>query len=184
MEHIAELGNEVPAEPVIFIKPNSSIASEIYFDKTDAIQYEAEITFLLNSGKLSGVGFGLDLTKRAVQSVLKEKGLPWERAKAFDGAAVFSEFVSFEGCVDDLTIELSINDCVVQRGQCRQMISKPECLLTEVGSFLSFENGDLLMTGTPRGVGAVKQADRFAGKIFEKQQLLVQCAWLVQPRNR
>ena len=78
--HIKELGNEAPQEPVIFIKPNSAISNEIHSCKSEAIHFEGEITFLISSGELRGVGFGLDLTKRDLQSKLKAKGLPWERA--------------------------------------------------------------------------------------------------------
>lgn len=84
VEHIEELNNEIPKEPVIFIKPNSAISNDIYFNKKDVIHFEGEISFLVKSDKPIGVGFGLDLTKREVQSKLKAKGLPWERAKSFD----------------------------------------------------------------------------------------------------
>ena len=88
VEHIKELDNETPSEPVIFCKPNSAISDEIDLDKNDEIHYEGEICFVVMNNQLAGVGFGLDLTKREVQSKLKTKGLPWERAKAFDGSAV------------------------------------------------------------------------------------------------
>ena len=106
--HIQELDNEVPEQPVIFIKPNSSISDEIVHNENEVIHFEAEITFLILSGEISGVGFGLDLTKREVQAYLKSKGLPWERAKAFDKSAVFSDFVKFDGNMNDLRMELGI----------------------------------------------------------------------------
>ncbi len=106
VEHIRELGNEIPTEPVIFIKPNSAIAENIHSNDSEEIHFEGEISFMVRSGELAAVGFGLDLTKRNLQSRLKAKGLPWERAKAFDGAAVFSEFVSFDGGINDLRLEL------------------------------------------------------------------------------
>ena len=113
MAHIDELGNEVPDEPVIFLKPNSAISSEIYFNEDDAVHYEAEISFMVKSGKLCAVGFGLDLTKRELQSRLIANGLPWERAKAFDMSAVFSDFVSFSGIIQALSMALYINGQLV-----------------------------------------------------------------------
>ena len=178
--HIEELNNEVPTEPVIFLKPNSSIGSEIYSSESDAIHYEGEITFLIRDSRLSGVGFGLDLTKRELQQRLKAKGLPWERAKSFDNAAVFSRFVTFKGDVADLHMELHINNRLVQKGDVNLMLSKPCSLLEEVKSFITLEDGDLLMTGTPEDVGPVKAGARFHGKIFAKKTLLVEGIWTVK----
>jgi len=96
VEHIEELGNEIPSSMVIFMKPNSAIKSKLISNDVEPIHYEGEISFMMLDGKIRGVGFGLDLTKRGLQSKLKAKGLPWERAKAFDGAAVFSDFVKFK----------------------------------------------------------------------------------------
>ena len=152
MEHIKELHNKVPKQPVIFIKPNSSISHDIFSSTDDLIHYESEISFLIISNKIAGVGFGMDLTKREIQSDLKSKGLPWERAKAFDGAAVFSEFVTFEGNVRDLRMELSINGSLVQHGGYDLMLNKPDEILHEALGFLSFEDGDIIMTGTPKAV--------------------------------
>lgn len=114
--HIEELGNEIPEEPVIFLKPNSAISQEIYTDEIDAVHYEGEISFVVKGGQLAGVGFGLDLTKREIQSRLKDKGLPWDRAKSFDGSAVFSDFISFSGEIEKLRMELHINGTLVQAG--------------------------------------------------------------------
>jgi len=180
VDHIKELGNEVPTEPVIFLKPNSAISAHIQSNETDTIHYESEISFMLHAGKLAAVGFGLDLTKRAVQSRLKTKGLPWERSKAFDGAAVFSEFINFDGDIDKLRLELFINDRLVQDGGCELMIYKPSEILIETGRFLSYEDGDLIMTGTPAGVGIVTVGDRFEGKIFEEEKLITEGHWEVR----
>jgi 2-keto-4-pentenoate hydratase/2-oxohepta-3-ene-1,7-dioic acid hydratase in catechol pathway len=178
--HIKELGNETPEEPVIFLKPNSAISEEIYSNKTDPIHYEAELTFVVKSGELSAVGFGLDLTKREIQSALRSKGLPWERSKAFDGSAVFSDFVTFTGHITGLRLELYINDHLVQQGGYELMMNKPQDVLDETRKFLSYEDGDLIMTGTPKGVGQVYADDRFVGKIFVKERLLVEHHWVVQ----
>lgn len=180
VEHIRELGNEIPAEPVIFIKPNSSLADNIRSGAPGEIHYEGEICFIIRCGQPAAVGFGLDLTKRDLQSGLKAKGLPWERAKAFDGAAVFSEFVSFTGEVDSLRLELYINDRLVQQGGCELMMYKPADIVAEVKSFLSFEDGDVVMTGTPAGVGEVCAGDRFEGKILAGDEFVTGASWVVQ----
>ncbi len=180
IEHIEELDDEIPKEPVIFIKPNSSISNDVYSNEYDVIHYEGEISFLIQSGELKAVGFGLDLTKREVQSELKANGLPWERSKAFDKAAVFSEFVSFNGNINDLRLELYINDNLVQHGGCDLMINKPNQILNEIKNFISFEDGDLMMSGTPKGVGPINSGDKFIGKIFEKEKLIVENSWTVK----
>ena len=180
VDHIRELGNEIPEEPVIFLKPNSAISSKIQLSDDVEIHYEGEMVLMVLAGKLAAVGFGLDLTKRLLQTNLKAKGLPWERAKAFDGAAVFSKFVTFKGNIDDLRLELFINDQLVQQGGCDLMMHKPGAILEEVGGFLSFEDGDLIMTGTPGGVGPIHAGDGFTGKIFEKEKLVVEASWVVR----
>jgi 2-keto-4-pentenoate hydratase/2-oxohepta-3-ene-1,7-dioic acid hydratase in catechol pathway len=180
VDHIEELNNEVPTEPVIFLKPNSAISRDICFSKYDSIQFEGEITFLIQSGELFGVGFGLDLTKREIQSDLKAKGLPWERAKSFNKSAVFSEFASFNGNVSELGMELYINGSLAQKANYELMLNKPNAILSDINSFLSLEDGDLLMTGTPKGVGAIHVGDEFCGKIFEKGRLIVEGSWIVK----
>ena len=180
VEHIRELDSKMPEEPVFFLKPNSSIASDIHSNQHDLIHYEGEISFLIKAGELSAVGFGLDLTKRELQSKLKARGLPWERSKGFDRSAVFSEFVSFNGNISDLRMELYINGILVQQGGYDLMLNKPNDILSEASSFLSFEDGDLLMSGTPKGVGPVNTGDGFAGKIFEKEKLIVEGFWVVK----
>jgi 2-keto-4-pentenoate hydratase/2-oxohepta-3-ene-1,7-dioic acid hydratase in catechol pathway len=183
VDHIAELGNEIPKEPVIFLKPNSAISTDIHSCIDGDIHFEGELSFMVRSGELVAVGFGLDLTKRDMQSRLKSKGLPWERAKSFDGAAVFGEFVTFNGDITDLRLELHINEQLAQKGGYDLMMNKPESILGEVKSFLSLEDGDLIMTGTPSGVGPVNIGDSFVGKVFEKDKLIAKAHWVVkEPR--
>ena len=177
VEHIKELGNEVPNSMVIFLKPNSSISNKLFACR-DEIHYEAEISFLVEKEKISAVGFGLDLTKRGLQSKLKEKGLPWERAKAFDNSAVFSSFVKFKD-INSLHVRLFINDNLVQFGGVELMMYKPNEILKEIKSFMSFEDGDIIMSGTPKGVGVVKNEDKFLGQIFCEDKLLVEKKWVV-----
>jgi len=178
--HVRELENEVPDQAVLFIKPNSAIADDIIFSDEELIHYEGEITFLVIDGEFAGVGFGLDLTKRRLQDELKSRGLPWERAKAFDKSAVFSDFVAFDGDVARLRMELYINGELAQSGGCRSMLNTPGDLLKDIKSVFSLENGDLVMTGTPEGVGAINRGDEFTGKVFDEETLLVQAAWVVK----
>ncbi|WP_299875771.1 fumarylacetoacetate hydrolase family protein [uncultured Cocleimonas sp.] len=180
VEHIQELDNAMPDEPVIFLKPNSAISHEIVTHEIDAIHYEAEISFLVHDKQLSAVGFGLDLTKREVQSNLKGKGLPWERAKAFDNSAVLSDFKPFDGDIHALRLELFINGELIQYGGTPLMLYKPSEILEEVSKFMTIADNDIIMTGTPKGVGVVNKGDVFVGKIFENDDLLVDVEWQVQ----
>lgn len=160
---------------VFFIKPNSSISDKLIFPKGhNSCHYEAEISFLIEEGKISAVGFGLDLTLREIQSNLKKKGLPWERAKAFDNAAVFSKFVPFNDDITKLSIELFINGELRQKGDYSLMINKPDEIIKEAETFLTFEDGDILMSGTPSGVGEFKVGDIFLGKILLDEKVIVE----------
>ncbi|WP_457570434.1 fumarylacetoacetate hydrolase family protein [Desulfovulcanus sp.] len=179
VEHIKELNNEIPSSMVIFNKPNSSISNELYWISDDC-HFESEICFVIEKGDIAGVGFGLDLTKRELQTKLKSKGLPWERAKAFDNSAVFSEFVNFDGDFKTLRLELLINDKLVQAGGYHLMIYKPTQILKEIKSFMSLEDGDIIMTGTPKGVGTYKTGDKFVGKIYADEKILIERSWIAK----
>ena len=179
-EHIAELNNETPDEMVFFIKPNSAISNTLVFPKgNESCHYEAEISFVLEKNQIVAVGFGLDLTLREVQTKLKTKGLPWERAKAFDRAAVFSDFKAFDGNINKLSIQLFINDELKQDGNVSMMINKPSEIIKEANTFLSFEDGDIIMSGTPKGVGKFEIGDKFLGKILYKDKVLIQKEFIV-----
>lgn len=175
LDHINELNNEIPDEMVFFIKPNSSISNKLLFPKNqNSCHYEAEISFLIEDSKIVAVGFGLDLTLREVQNRLKNKSLPWERAKAFDNSAVFSKFKSFNGDISKLAIELFINGELKQKGDFSLMINKPLEIIEEAKSFLTFEDGDILMSGTPKGVGEFKKGDVFIGKILYENSIIIE----------
>lgn len=176
-EHISELSNEIPELMVVFVKPNSSISDTLCARHGEPLHYEGEICFLMQEGHIAGVGFGLDLTKRELQSYLKRKGLPWERSKAFDGSAVFSPFVPFDGDLADLTLELQINQERIQSGGVKQMMFPPLKILSELESFMTLADGDIVMTGTPKGVGEIKPGDHFLGRILYRDTLLVQKEW-------
>ena len=177
--HIEELHHTPPEQPVIFVKPNSAISDQVRFQSSDVIHYEAEITLLVHGGRFAGVGLGLDLTKRELQTYLKQNGLPWERAKAFDGAAVFSEFVSLEGDLSQLALELTVNGELKQQGGYDLMLFKPEMLLKEISGFMTLEDNDLLMTGTPKGVGPIRIGDVLSGRVTQQGKTLVEAQWEV-----
>ena len=180
VEHIQELRNEVPDEMVVFFKPNSAIANELKSFHQEQLHFEGELCFLVEKGRFSAVGFGLDLTKRALQNTLKAKGLPWERAKAFDGSAIFSQFIELSRLTADLTFELDINGRRAQTGTVDLMIYKMEDILYELFTFLSLSDGDIVMTGTTKGVGVVNRGDVFVGKIKDKEEVIVRAEWIAK----
>lgn len=178
VEHVKELGNETPDTMVVFNKPNSAITSELKYFTPDT-RFEGEICFLLESGEITALGFGLDLTKANIQNKIKEKGWPWERAKAFDGSAVLGEFIRFNGDITKIRLELFINDTLIQFADYDLMIYKPKEMLEEIKSFMTLEDGDIIMSGTPKGVGNYKVGDKFIGKIYEENTLLIESSWVV-----
>jgi 2-keto-4-pentenoate hydratase/2-oxohepta-3-ene-1,7-dioic acid hydratase in catechol pathway len=179
-EHIKELGNEVSENMVVFNKPNSAISTVLHSTHEEQLHYEGEICFVYSQGVFTAVGFGLDLTKRALQGKLKEKGLPWERAKSFDGAAVFSEFVTIDDMQCNYEVMLCINDKLTQKGDVSLMIYSPAKILKELQSFMTLEDGDIVMTGTPKGVGVIKASDRFTGSIGCNGEVLVTATWIAK----
>ena len=180
VEHIAELGNEIPDDMVVFTKPNSAISHTLRAMKDEPLHYEGEICFVYEGGTFSAVGFGLDLTKRKLQSRLKEKGLPWERAKAFDGAAVFSDFKSIKDINCNYEVQLKINDALIQKGDVSLMMYSPAAILQELTLFMTLEDGDIVMTGTPKGVGVIEGADNFVGSILYQNKVLLSATWIAQ----
>lgn len=183
--HIEELGNEIPDEMVVFAKPNSAIGDTLYAGLGgEQLHFEGEISFMVSGGALAAVGFGLDLTKRALQSKLKDAGLPWERAKAFDGAALFSEFHSCTGDLAELAVELQIDGDVRQAAGTDLMMYPPTVILAELGKFMSLEDGDIIMTGTPAGVGAVTAGEQFVGRVHRAGEILVSASWLARPEPK
>ncbi len=181
LEHIRELGNETPDDMVIFNKTNSSISKQLLAFRDEPLHYEGEICFMVRNGQLDAIGFGLDLTQRELQSKLKGKGLPWERAKSFDGAACFSNFVRLgETPVESLSLQLEVDGELRQDGGYDLMMYKPDQILAGIQRFMSLEDGDVIMTGTPRGVGQVQAGERFVGSVRSAQQVLVSHEWLAQ----
>lgn len=177
--HIEELGNEVPDDMVVFGKPNSAIGDTLCAELDgEPLHYEGEIALLIQSTKAVAAGFGLDLTKRALQNRLKTAGLPWERAKAFDGAALFSPFVRITDPVSALRLQLFVDGELRQQGGVELMMYPPEVILAELARFTTLEDGDIVMTGTPAGVGQVTPGAKFVGEIYTGSQLLTRSQWL------
>ncbi|MDD2830074.1 MAG: fumarylacetoacetate hydrolase family protein [Sulfuricurvum sp.] len=178
VEHIYELNNEIPSSMVVFNKPNSAITDTLAFITPDT-RYEGEICFLMISGKIAGIGFGLDLTKGEIQNHLKSKGLPWERAKGFDGSAVLGNFVPFNAPLESLRMTLHINGVLTQEATYELMIYKPLEMIEEIKTFMSFEDGDVIMSGTPKGVNTYSIDDEFIGRIYSDETLLIENRWRV-----
>ncbi len=173
VKHIEELGNELPDDIVLFMKPNSSITDEIEIKRFENVHYEGELSFLIgkglsfkdipsvNSDVIKGIGFGLDLTLRELQSKLKAKGLPWEKAKGFDGAAFFSDFKKITKDIDlnNIEYQLKINGETRQRTTSSHMIFKPITIIKKILEYFSLEENDIIMSGTPSGVGVLNKGD-------------------------
>ena len=188
-EHAQELGNEMPEEPVIFMKPDSAIFRQrdaFYIpDWTNDVHYELEVVIKLNRlGKnieskfahkyYSEVTVGIDFTARDVQTRLKQKGLPWEKAKAFDQSAVVGEYVSAEGLeIENLDFELYRNGKLAQQGNTSQMIYSVADMIEHCSQYFTLKIGDLLFTGTPKGVSSVKVGDILEGYIAGQKVLNV-----------
>ena len=170
--HIAELNNETPDTMVLFNKPNSAITDTLEYVQEDC-RFEGEICFLMKDNKIEGLGFGLDLTKAGIQNKMKEKGLPWERAKGFDKSAVLSRFVKLEGDITTLEMKLYVNEVLTQHANYDLMIYKPDNIVSEIRSFMSFEDGDVIMSGTPKGVATYAKGDVFVAEIYVDDALVL-----------
>ena len=190
-EHAKELNNEIPQEPVFFLKPDSAILSGnkplFYPEFTSDLHYELELIVRINRlGKhieekfahkyYDEIGLGIDFTARDIQSICKSKGLPWEKAKAFDGSAVIGDFLpkSTFSNLNAIDFKLVKNDKIVQQGCSNQMIFSIDAIIAYVSQFMTLKIGDILFTGTPSGVGAVKIGDYLKGYIGESQLLSLQ----------
>jgi len=184
-KHIEELANEKPENPVVFLKPDSAILPKKmpFFIPpfSDDIHYEVEVLVKINKvGKYidekfahkyyDEIGLGIDFTARDVQVQCKAKGLPWEKAKAFDGSAVMSNFYpKTDYNLEDLSFQLLKNDKVVQDGNTNAMLWEIDELISYVSQFFTLKKGDVIFTGTPAGVGKVSENDILVGKIEDKE---------------
>ena len=178
--HIEEMAPVPAKNMVVFMKPATSIGTELFAALDEPLHYEGEICLLMQGGEVAGVGFGLDLTKRDTQAKLKAAGLPWERSKAFTGSALFSEFVAAPKGLSQLGVELVVDHAVRQKSDVNLMLYPPDVILKELNQFLVLEDFDIVMTGTPAGVGAIQTGERFCGRVFHGERELVSAEWLAQ----
>jgi len=189
-DHIEELKNEKPTDPVLFLKPDTSILlkKQPFFipDFSEEVHHEVEILVKIKKiGKhidrkfahkyYDEIGLGIDFTARDLQSKLKEKGLPWEKAKAFDGAAVIGNFLPKETfkSVDDITFSLEKNGEVVQKASTKLLLWKIDELIEYISKYFTLKIGDVIFTGTPAGVAKVNSDDILTGYIEEKQMFSI-----------
>nr|WP_315170093.1 fumarylacetoacetate hydrolase family protein [uncultured Flavobacterium sp.] len=185
--HIEELKNERPTEPVVFMKPDSAILLKqhpfVIPEFSEDIHHEIELIVKISKvGKYidpkfahkyyDEIGVGIDFTARDLQEKLKQKGLPWEKAKAFDGSAVIGEFLPKTqfSSLENLTFELTNNGQTVQKGCSSHMLWSIDELIAYVSQFFTLKIGDIIFTGTPAGVASVRPNDILEG-FLEGQQL-------------
>lgn len=177
VEHIKELNNKIPKKMVLFNKPNSAISNKLFYFN-NFVRYEGELCFLIKNKQIAGIGFGLDLTNAKEQEETKKNGLPWERAKAFDNSAVFSKFIAFDGDISKVSFKLFINDTLMQEGNYDLMIYKPKTILQEISSFQTLQDYDIIMSGTPKGVGTYKRGDIFRCEVFYDEKTIIKCTFV------
>ncbi len=182
VEHIQELGNAMPDEMVIFNKPPSCISDTLQSShQGEALHYEGELCFIVHKNRPTAVAFALDLTKRGMQSKLKEKGLPWERAKSFDGAIVASDFVAIEQKdIGSLSLKLLIDGELIQHGTTTHMLYPVQVAIDELAQWQQLQDGDWLLSGTPKGVGEVKSGQVFEGQVLLNDTVIVSSKWQAQ----
>ena len=179
-KHIEELQNERPEEPVVFMKPDSAVLLKqhpfVIPEFSEDIHHEIELIVKINKvGKYiepkfahkyyDEISVGIDFTARDLQQKLKDKGLPWEKAKAFDGSAVIGDFLSKSqfNSLENLTFELTNNSKTVQKGDTSLMLWKVDEIIAYVSQYFTLKIGDIIFTGTPEGVAAVKPNDVLEG---------------------
>jgi 2-keto-4-pentenoate hydratase/2-oxohepta-3-ene-1,7-dioic acid hydratase in catechol pathway len=185
-EHARELKNPLPAEPVVFSKPDSALLrnNQPFFIPDFANEFHHEVEILVRINRLGKniapefanryydeIGLGIDFTARDLQDDLRKKGLPWEKCKAFDGSAVISEFVSKEkfANIHALNFHLDMNGETRQRGNTSDMIFSIDKIIAHVSTYFTLKIGDIIYTGTPAGVGPVHIGDRLTGYIEDEQ---------------
>ena len=191
VKHIEELNNDRPDEPVVFLKPDSSILLKqhpfVIPEFTDDVHHEVELLVKINkvgkyiepkfaSNYYDEIGLGIDFTARDLQAKLKENGLPWEKAKSFDGSAVIGEFYpkSDSKSLENLEFKLVKNGEIVQLGNTKHMIWKIDELISHVSQYFTLKKGDIIFTGTPEGVAAVKPNDILEGYLEDKKSFRIQ----------
>lgn len=189
-EHAKELNNPVPSKPVVFLKPDTALLKEgkAFFHPAFSNDIHYEVELIIKIGKegkhiqpkfaknyIESIGLGIDFTARDLQQECKEKGLPWEIAKAFDHSAPIGEFIPFNEINDlnNISFSLNKNNTRVQTGNSSEMIFNFETIITYVSQIFTLKKGDLIFTGTPAGVGKINIGDLFEGYINDRKMLSV-----------
>ena len=187
-DHIEELNNERPSEPVVFLKPDTAILPKktpfTIPAFTNEVHHELEIIVKINKvGKYidkkfahkyyDEIGLGIDFTARDIQNNLKEKGLPWEKSKAFDGSAIIGDFLPINAIdsLENIKFELTNNQKTVQEGNTNRMIWSIDELIEHVSQYFTLKKGDIIFTGTPKGVAKVNPNDVLEGFLNDKKLL-------------
>lgn len=187
-DHIAELKNEVPDEPVIFFKPDTAILRNnepfYYPEYSQDIHHEVELILRIGrEGKnidkkfahkyYDAIGLGIDFTARDLQAKAKAKGLPWTLAKGFNGSAPVSEFLPLDQFEDlqDINFKLDVNGATRQQGNSKMMLNTFDDIIAYISRFITLKKGDIIFTGTPEGVGPVQIGDRLEGYVEDKKLL-------------
>ncbi|WP_211208647.1 fumarylacetoacetate hydrolase family protein [Leptonema illini] len=176
--HAQELGNSVPDEPVLFIKPGSALSNRLLATDRIGIRFEGEIALLIRG--VRPVAVALDLTLQDLQNSLKEKGLPWERSKAFRESALLGPFVALPDGMEHLSLELFINEELRQKGGVTDMLFPPDRLIKEIDREFGLEDNDVILTGTPAGAAGFKAGDRFDGRILYKGGVIASASWVAE----
>ena len=188
VNHIEELNNERPDEPIIFMKPDTAILPKktpfTIPEFSNEVHYEIEILVKISKvGKYidtkfahkyyEEIGLGIDFTARDIQDKLKEKGLPWEKAKAFDGSAIIGDFLPKNNynSMENITFELKNNGKTVQKANTSQMLWKIDEIISHISKYFTLKKGDIIFTGTPEGVAKVSPNDVLEGFIEDKKVL-------------
>ncbi|MEO1050578.1 MAG: fumarylacetoacetate hydrolase family protein [Bacteroidota bacterium] len=191
VDHIKELNNEIPDDPVIFTKPDTAVLknnSPFYYpDFSKDIHYEVEIVLrICKEGKrvqekfahkyYDQIGIGIDFTARDIQNKAKEKGLPWALAKGFNHSAPVSKFLPKEefSNLGDLNFSLTKNDEVAQEGNTSLMMYSFDAIIAYISTFMTLKQGDMIFTGTPKGVGPIAIGDKLTAYIEDKRMLDVE----------
>ncbi|MFN6038970.1 MAG: fumarylacetoacetate hydrolase family protein [Bacteroidota bacterium] len=190
-EHAKEMKSEIPSEPVFFMKPDTALLKDneafYYPEFTNDLHHEIEIVLkVCKAGKhieekfacnyYDQIGLGIDFTARDLQSECKKKGLPWEKAKAFDHSAPIGKFFSKSELkeINNISFTLTVNDEIRQEGNTSDLLFSFDTIISYVSKFVTLKTGDLIFTGTPEGVGPVKRGDRLEGFINGEKVLITE----------
>lgn len=188
-DHIAELQNERPSEPVIFLKPDTAVlqSGKPFFIPPREAEIHHEIELIFKVGKngkfieprfahkyISHVSLGIDFTDRKKQSELKAKGLPWELAKSFDNSAVIGNWTELDDIDSNFQFELAVNGAVRQRGDSKMMLWNVREIIAFMSQYFTLRQGDIIFTGTPSGVDAVRHGDRLTADLTGQRMIEIE----------